>query len=120
MLTSCSSFAKEDPEIPFIVEKTYFVDSKGKEIAQGVLAWGGSDIYQAKAPGVYTAVKKKSETKMVKASKITEIVKNIRTSLCNAVKKGEFKVWLKVDAEGKLFGVGVGTEGGIEVTVQCG
>lgn len=63
--------------------------------------------------------KKTSSSAPVEVEKVSELVTSIREAICSGIKKGSFKVWLKFDANTKVFGVGSSTEGGIEVNVAC-
>lgn len=118
--TNTVSFAKDsDPEIPFVLINTTVKDAKGKQVAKTMNGWaGGPLLWQSPGKTQYT-MEQSQDTKMIKSSTITKIVKNTKKALCDAVENGEFKVWLKVDGGGKVLGIGVSGEGGIEVTVKC-
>ena len=55
----------------------------------------------------------------VPASEISRVIKEVKSEICNTIKTGEFKIWLKGEASGKLLGIGASSESGIEVSVKC-
>ncbi len=51
---------------------------------------------------------------------VAQLVKDIRSSVCNALKKGdELKFTMAWDASGKVWGIGIGGSSGIEVMIKC-
>jgi hypothetical protein len=112
---------KDDPLIPFVITKTVVKDSKGKYVNEAMNGWvvAGHHFY-GQAGNIQYSLSQSQDTKYIKSSTISKIVSNVKRSLCSAIEKGEFKVWLKVDGSGKVLGIGVSAEGGIEVTVKCG
>ena len=54
-----------------------------------------------------------------KISDIEGLIKKVKSSICRAMKRGEFKIWLKVDSASKIVGIGPSSESNIEVLVRC-
>ncbi|WP_412470725.1 hypothetical protein [Halobacteriovorax sp. RT-2-4] len=78
--TNTVTFAKDsDPEIPFVLTNTTVKDSKGKQVAKTMNGWaGGPLLWQSPGNAQYT-MEQSQDTKMVKSSTITKIVKNTNT-----------------------------------------
>lgn len=105
------AFAK-DAKVPFIVKQ------------QTVKALGETDaefLYAIKDPktGRTMAVMQSDKSVEVPASEIGQIIKDVKVEVCKTIENGEFKVWLKGEASGKVLGIGASSESGIEVTVKC-
>ena len=50
---------------------------------------------------------------------LSDFIKTTRDAICPVNKNGEYKFWIKTDADGKVFGIGLSSEAGFEVTVKC-
>ena len=61
----------------------------------------------------------KEKVSEVKSEEIGKLLKSIKDEICNTIIEGEFKVWIKGEASGKIIGVGASSESGIEVKVKC-
>ncbi len=60
-----------------------------------------------------------SNTNYIPSEQIISQTKKIRQSLCTGASKADIRVWLTTDASGKIFGIGVGGQTGVEVTFHC-
>ncbi|MFV8257998.1 hypothetical protein ACNQKP_09335 [Bdellovibrio bacteriovorus] len=56
---------------------------------------------------------------LVSALEIKNFITTIRESVCNSIRPGSIKIGLGVDSEGKVFGIGVGANGSIEINIDC-
>jgi hypothetical protein len=69
--------------------------------------------------GKITMVTENEKMVEISGNQISTIIHELKTEMCSVIEDGEFKVWLKGEASGKLFGIGASSESGIEVTVKC-
>ena len=69
--------------------------------------------------GQTMAVMQSDKTVSVPASEIGKTIRTVKNEICNTIENGEFKVWLKGEASGKILSIGASSESGIEVTVKC-
>ncbi len=60
-----------------------------------------------------------SEIAQVSANEMTNVVTDVRDSICKAIKTGSFKIWMSFNAETKIYVVGTSASGGIEINVTC-
>ena len=112
---------EKSSKIPFIYNKTYIINDKGKAISESDSEFSLLLHSQKKLRDKHNCDKSytRQETESIDASILTELVQIIKNSLCAAIEDGEFKVWLKFDASGKVLGIGASSEGGIEATIKC-
>lgn len=111
LIVGSSAFAR-DTKIPFIIRQ------------QAVKAVGQTDgefLYAIKDPrtGQTMAVMQSEKVVHVPANEIGQVIKDVKNQVCNTIEDGEFKIWLKGEASGKVLGIGTSAESGIEVTVKC-
>ncbi len=112
LILSGSGVYAKDAKIPFIV----------KQQTVKMLGQGDSEfLYMMKDPktGQTMAVMQSDKAVEVPAGEISKIVKDVKNEICNTIENGEFKLWLKGEASGKILGIGASSESGIEVTVKC-
>lgn len=111
---SVHSYAKnENKMIPFIFNSSIVLNPQ-----QASKYFEKNTAYTYAYQGDKTIVNSTSSTN-VEASKIGGLVSSVREEVCNGIKKGTFKVWLKFDANTKVLGIGTSSEGGIEVNIEC-
>jgi hypothetical protein len=104
---SLPALANKDT-VPFIVkEQVAIPNSVGTRTTQS------SD----NNPGYWVVSKEKVSE--VKSEEIGKIIKSVKDEICKTISEGEFKVWIKGEASGKIIGIGASSESGIEVTVKC-
>lgn len=88
------------------------------------------DLKAALGSNVYSAMENKSGNRITlskdlkigdsKISEVSLLVKNIREGICSSLKKGDdFKFSIAWDASAKVWGIGIGTNTGIEATIHC-
>lgn len=53
------------------------------------------------------------------ASGLKKLVKTFKEDICKSNSKGEFEITLKVDASGKVLGIGASGEGGLKALIRC-
>lgn len=118
VILSNSAYAQSKTKtIPFVYETTSIADvSKVRAMAD----LPGEVILMGQPDGKTKAVKRSTKHSDVEASKVADLVRDVKESVCEAIKKGSFKVWLKFDTDAKILGIGASSEGGVEVTVNCG
>lgn len=58
-------------------------------------------------------------TNNIPIAEVHNLILKIKQSACSSVGDGDIKVWITVDASGKLLGIGASTQSGIEVTLHC-
>jgi len=86
---------------PLYSDEIYQVDMKGKN----------------KHPK--SEIKSEETVKYIPYAEVQKLLTDARETICKVNPKGEFKVWLKVDASNKIFGFGASGEAGIEVLIKC-
>lgn len=106
-------------KIPFVYESVTIVDVSNLGVGQKAQFPGEIEIMGQKGEKG-KAAKKTTQSEEVEATKVAELVKSIRDSICDGIGKGNFRVWLKFDASKKILGIGTSAEGGVEVSVNCG
>lgn len=55
----------------------------------------------------------------ISTNDIQNTISDIKNSICSSVGDADIKVWLSLDACGKVLGLGMSTQGGVEVTFHC-
>ncbi len=55
----------------------------------------------------------------VKTSEFKDFLISVRQTICSGIKKGSVKVWISVDASGKILSLGASAQSGVEVSFQC-
>lgn len=124
-LCSISVFAADkssSQKIPFIVEKaSVIVPTESIQDFPGSISMGIPTVMYGDKSGKNKALATKTTTEQVpvEAQKITDLVTSIRNSICQGIRKGSIRVWLKFDANAKVLGIGSSSEGGIEVNISC-
>lgn len=122
------SFARaEEKTLRFYAGESYnCVTAVGKGSIDSVVfmsSFGLSNSKQANMADISKSCVKsynhKQVFKDVSVTSVSEFIKPIREEICKVVKPGSVKVGLGVDADGKIFGVGLGANGTIEVTFDC-
>ncbi|MEY3182499.1 MAG: hypothetical protein RLZ35_484 [Pseudomonadota bacterium] len=101
MCVFSSSVAKEEKlesSIPFIIEPRY----KYKNMTSQVLD-------ESSAESVVN----------VHLNQIRDLIRDAQKACCSAIPDGHFKVWIKLDASGKVLGIGADGESGVEVSFGC-
>lgn len=109
-----SNVYAKDNKIPFIINETSTYYDTFPSSGNTSSASQASQAMQA-----YRVTRTTEKIVNVDPSEISKILKSVRDEICNTIKDGEFKVWLKGEASGKILGVGASSESGIEVTVKC-
>lgn len=113
-LTSLQSYSNSEIKIiPFVFNSSIILNSQQvskyfEKNNSSVFAHQGDKVLVSSTSSIN-----------VEASKIGELVGTIRNEVCSGIKKGNFKVWLKFDANAKVLGIGTSSEGGIEVNIEC-
>lgn len=106
LLFSLPAFANKET-IPFIVKEQVVVPA----------STGTRTTQTADSPPYWIVSKEKVSE--VKSAEIGKIIKSVKDEICKTITEGEFKVWIKGEASGKIIGIGASSESGIEVTVKC-
>lgn len=104
MFMFSSSLAKDDKfeSIPFIISKP---NPAYKDVIAGKSEFMASPFTM--------------ELSWIHSEEIIKFLKNAQKTFCFSVPDGNFKIWMKLDAEGKVLGVGASGESGVEVSFSC-
>lgn len=126
ILSSTGTLCNELPpnNLPVIGTINFRLDQATPKQREDLKVAIGADIYSKmennKKAGAGATLSKDSKIGDSKVSDVSLLVKNMREGICLSLKKGdEFKFSMAWDASAKVWGVGVGANTGIEVTVRC-
>lgn len=62
----------------------------------------------------------RSSSVNIEVGEIQSYLKKIRSAVCDTVGDADIRVWLTVEADGKILGIGASGGAGLEVTFHCG
>lgn len=116
--------------IPFVIYKTpiiYYsapVTTTASSLPQATMSYTpptlqGSVKTDMKSSTTISAVEQEASTSNIPTAEVKNLIRQVRDAVCGSVGDSDVRVWVSIDASGKLLGVGASTQSGLEVTFHC-
>jgi hypothetical protein len=130
---SLNVFAGERNEsaetIPFVTYKSHIIYYSTPVTASSILPPASANHPSASmqdslkidmnSSAMVSAVEQESSTSNIPTADVQNLITRVRNAVCNSVGDSDVRVWVSIDASGKLLGVGASTQSGLEVTFHC-
>lgn len=116
--------------IPFVIYKTpviYYsvpITTTASALPQATMGYmppiiQGSVKSDMKRSTTISAVEQEASTGNIPTAEVKNLIRRVRDAVCGSVGDSDVRVWVSIDASGKLLGVGASTQSGLEVTFHC-
>lgn len=97
---------QSEETIPFIIYKSELEPINSKPAFMK---------YQPNSMNTVTA----QTVKELPLNEVVDSIHTIRKTICSSAGNADVKVWFSIDANGKILGIGMAAQSGLEVTFHC-
>jgi hypothetical protein len=112
--------------IPFVTYQNRVIYYYSSQLPSSDLSYSTRDYHLQEMQGsvkkstaVASVVEQEATTNNIPTADVKNLVERVRDAVCSSVGDADVRVWISIDASGKLLGVGASTQSGLEVTFHC-